>query len=160
MTNRRNNHISDHLEYVTIIVRVWASQVMLVVKNPPAKAEDKRHGFDPCVRKIPWRRAWQPTPVFLPGESYGQRTLAGYRPWGHKESDTTKATEHTCTWLLSCRVVLFCSSEDNTEPTCPILHPPFPCHVSQRLVFLHDSSRISCPLASGQIQLKCVPSRR
>ena len=82
LTNRRNNHISDHLEYVTIIVRVWASQVMLVVKNPPAKAEDKRHGFDPCVRKIPWRRAWQPTPVFLPGESYGQRTLSGYSPRG------------------------------------------------------------------------------
>ena len=52
----------------------------------------KRHGFDPWVRKIPWRRAWQPTPVFLPGGSHGQRSLAGYSPWGHKESDTTKAT--------------------------------------------------------------------
>ena len=36
-----------------------------------------RHRFDPWVRKIPWRRAWQPTPVFLPGESHGQRSLAG-----------------------------------------------------------------------------------
>ena len=36
--------------------------------------------------------AWQPTPVFLPGESHGQRTLAGYSPWGHKESDTTEVT--------------------------------------------------------------------
>ena len=44
--------------------------------------------------KIPWRRAWQPTPVFLPGESHGQRSLAGYTPWVHKESDTTEATEH------------------------------------------------------------------
>ena len=42
----------------------------------------KRRGFDPWVRKIPWRRAWQPTPVFLPGESHGQRSLAGYSPWG------------------------------------------------------------------------------
>ena len=39
---------------------------------------------------IPWRRKWQPTPVFLPGESHGQGSLAGYSLWGHKESDTTK----------------------------------------------------------------------
>jgi len=44
--------------------------------------------FDPCVRKMPWRREWLPTPVFLSGESHGQRSLAGYSPWGHKESDT------------------------------------------------------------------------
>ena len=53
----------------------------------------KRCGFDPWVRKIPWRRAWQPTPV-LPGESYGQRSLAGYSPQSRKELDTTEATEH------------------------------------------------------------------
>ena len=52
----------------------------------------KRSGFDPWVWKIPWRRAWQPTPVFLHGESHGQRSLAGYSPWGHKEMDTTEAT--------------------------------------------------------------------
>ena len=46
-----------------------------------------RHGFDPWVRKIPWRRQWQPTPVFLPGKSHRQRSLEGYSPWGHKESD-------------------------------------------------------------------------
>ena len=40
----------------------------------------------------PWRRAWHPTPVFLPGESHGQRSLVGYSPWGHKELDTTEAT--------------------------------------------------------------------
>ena len=54
-----------------MVVYVWASQVALVVN-----AGDKR-GFDPWVRKISWRRAWQPTPVFLPGESSGQRSLAG-----------------------------------------------------------------------------------
>ena len=57
----------------------------------------KRHEFDPWVGKIPWRRAWQPTPVFLPGETYGQRSLAGYRPWVCKESDMTKATAHNHT---------------------------------------------------------------
>ena len=49
---------------------------VLVVKNPLASAGDRRPGFDPCVRKVLWRRAWQPTPVFLPGESRGQRSLA------------------------------------------------------------------------------------
>ena len=48
-------------------------------------------GFDPWVGGIPWRREWQPTPVFLPGEFHGQRRLVGYSPWGHQESDTTKA---------------------------------------------------------------------
>ena len=46
--------------------------------------------FDPWVGKIPWRREWQPTPVFLPGEFHGQRSLAGYSPWGCKESDMTE----------------------------------------------------------------------
>ena len=59
----------------------WASQVVKVVKDPPARAGDMRCGFDPCVRKIPWfgkipwKRAQQPTPVLLPGESHGQRSL-------------------------------------------------------------------------------------
>ena len=49
-----------------------------------------RPGFDPWIRKIPWRREWQPTPVFLPGEFHGQRGLAGCSPWGFKELDTTE----------------------------------------------------------------------
>ena len=57
----------------------------------------KRCGLDPWVGKIPWRTAWQPTPVFLPGESQGQRRLAGYSPQGCKDSDMTEATEHTHT---------------------------------------------------------------
>ena len=53
--------------------------------------------MDPWVGKTPWRRAWQPTPVFLSGESREQRSLAGYSPWGHTESDMAKVTEHTIT---------------------------------------------------------------
>ena len=67
-----------------------ASQVPLVVKNPPAHAGDPKGGFDPRVGKIPWRRKWQPAPVFWPGESHGQRRLVGYSPWGHTELDTTE----------------------------------------------------------------------
>ena len=49
-----------------------------------------RPGFNPWVRKTPWRRKWQPTPVLLPGKSHGQKSLVGYSPWGLKESDTTE----------------------------------------------------------------------
>ena len=49
--------------------------------------------FDPCVGMICWSRKWQPTPVFLPGESYGQRILMGFSPWVSLKSDMT---EHTC----------------------------------------------------------------
>ena len=64
-----------------------------MVKSPFANTGDiKRHEFNPWVGKIPWRREWQPTPVFLPGESHGLRSLAGYSPWGHKELDMTEVT--------------------------------------------------------------------
>ena len=67
------------------------SQVMPVVKNLPENAGDMRDaGSIPGSGRFSWRRAWQPTPVFLPGESHGQRSLAGYSPWGHTESDTTE----------------------------------------------------------------------
>ena len=63
-----------------------------MVKNLPAVQE---MWVDSWVRKIPWRREWQPTPVFLPRESHGQRSLADYSPWSYKELDMTEATEHT-----------------------------------------------------------------
>ena len=58
-----------------------------MVKNLPANAGDM---FNLWVRKILWRREWQPTPVFLPGESHEPRSLADYNPWGHKEWDMTE----------------------------------------------------------------------
>ena len=73
----------------------------------------KRHRrcvFDLWMGKLPWRRAWQPTPVFLPG-SHGYRSLAGYNPWGHKELDTA---EHMA--------VLLCEA---TVKTLPFLNPSF-----------------------------------
>ena len=68
-------------------------------KEPTCQSKRlKRHRFVPWIRKSPWRWAWQPTPVFLPGESYGQRSMVGYSPWGCKQSDTTEATacSHLC----------------------------------------------------------------
>ena len=52
----------------------------------------KRCGFESWVRKIPWRRTWQPPPASLPGEPHGQRSLVGYSPWGCTESDMTEGT--------------------------------------------------------------------
>ena len=61
-----------------------------MVKNLPAIQETQIQSLD---QKDPWRREWLPTPVLLPGESHGQRSLEGYSPRGHKESDTTEMTD-------------------------------------------------------------------
>ena len=66
----------------------------------------RRHqtrGPDPRGRTVPWRRKWQPAPEFLPGESHGQRSLAGYSPWDHRKLHVTErlGTAHTVwLWLL------------------------------------------------------------
>ena len=61
----------------------------------------RRRGFDPWVRKIPWKRKWQPTPVFLPGESHRQRNLAGYTVHGGcKELDTMAPHSSTLAWKI------------------------------------------------------------
>ena len=86
----------------------------------------KRRGFDPWVGKIAWRRKWQPTPVFLPGKSHGQRILEGYSPWGCKELGMTQHT-HThfiklisSVQSLSC--VWLCDPTDCSTPGLPIHH--------------------------------------
>ena len=62
-----------------------------MVKNPPANGGYVRDtGLIPGLGRFPWRKEWPPTPVFLPGEFHGQRSLEGYSPWGRKESDTTE----------------------------------------------------------------------
>ena len=64
--------------------------ISLVAQRLKPLPQCGRPGFDPWVGKILWRRKWQPTPVFLPGESHGQRSLVGYSRWGRKESDMTE----------------------------------------------------------------------
>ena len=81
--------------------------VCSVYMNLPANAGDVRDlWFNPWVGKTPWRRAWQATQVFLPKKSYGQRSLAGYSPKGHKELDTTEhahnTADHTTVLVKSC----------------------------------------------------------
>ena len=74
-------------------IRIQASQVAQCRESICQCRRPRRrntHKFDPWVGKTPWRRARQPTAVSLPGESHGQRSLAGYRPWSYKELDTTE----------------------------------------------------------------------
>ena len=81
-------------------VRIWIMKVYALARGFPGGASDKeltcqcrRHKkcqFDPWVGMIPWRRVWEPIPVFLPGESHGQRSLAGYCPWDCKKSTRLK----------------------------------------------------------------------
>ena len=59
------------------------------------------YGFDPWVGKSSWRRKWQPTPIFLPGKSHGQRSLVGYSPWGSERAGHGWATEHSHHFRMS-----------------------------------------------------------
>ena len=92
-----------------------------MVKNPPANAGDESDTgwFDAWGGKISWRRAWQPTPIFLPGESHGQRSLVGYSPWGLRESGTTIETEHWCSLHTASIIVLPFPKCYNAESPLP-----------------------------------------
>ena len=91
----RNNVLISVLSKAQKLPSIWAPNVFNSLWNSfrilfrIVCLQCGRPGFHPWVRKIPWRRKWQPTPVLLPGKSHGQ-SLAGYSPWGHKESDTTE----------------------------------------------------------------------
>ena len=83
----------------------------------------RRHKFDPWVGKVPWRRKWQPTPVFLPGKSHGRRSLVGYSPWGRKESDTTKQLHFHS--VYSCHLFLISSASVSSIPFLSFIVPIF-----------------------------------
>ena len=74
--------------YTYVYIYIYGLPCGSVVKNP--SPETQRCGFDPWVGKIPWRREWKPIPVSLPGKFHVLRSLVGYSPWSHEESDTTE----------------------------------------------------------------------
>ena len=85
---RANTHTHTHT-HTDNFITAWAFQVVQLVWNLPASA-----GFYPWVRKIPWRRKWYPTPIFLPGKPYRQRSPEGYSPWDSRVEHNW-VTEHT-----------------------------------------------------------------
>ena len=93
-----------------------------IIKGLPGGTSGKESGcwsrrgktcqFDPWIGKIPWRRALESIPVFLPGESHGKWSLAGYSPWGKKQLDMTEVTEHPSKIIkIFHRQFLFCPWE-------------------------------------------------
>ena len=114
-----------------LLVTRWASLVAQSVKNLPAMQET---WFDSWVRKIPWRRKWQTTPVFLPGESHGQRSLAGCSPWGRKSRAWQRLNQPPP--VTRCLMIL----SINLQKVCV-----FGCKSFQNLFawFYHSTFRIS-----------------
>ena len=90
-------YICIYVRNILCIRNEGASQIVLVVKNLPANTagRGRRCRFHPWVEKVPRRREWQPTPVFLPGECHGQRSLVGYSPWGSQRVEHDWEHIHT-----------------------------------------------------------------
>ena len=87
----------------------------------------RRHGFNPWVNKIPWRRVWQPIPVFLLGKSYGQRSLAGYSAWGLQElGRTERLSIHTLSGCPGAKGWCLTHIQAGREEELP-RYPELPC---------------------------------
>ena len=94
--------------YTYIFIYAHGHLMGLVVKECDCLCRRcRRHWFDPWIEKIPWKRRWQPTLIFLPGESHGLRSLVGYSPWDCKELDVTEHA-HTLTYACVCVCICVC----------------------------------------------------
>ena len=116
---RVRHNWSDLAAVAPALVLFWAPQVIQWLRIHLQCRRCRRHRFDPWVGKIPWRRKWQPTPVFLPGKFPGQRSLVGYSSWGHTEPDTTEQlnTTHVCLTCILPASCFFFSGRVN----CPMI---------------------------------------
>ena len=105
----------------------------------------RRRRFDPWVGKTAWRRKWQPTPVFLPEESYGERSRVGYCPWGHKESDMTE-------WLT----LSFFTSSTQQQRTIS----QSDCNVWWEVNFIQQSETTSSVVGLRRSPFKALPKAK
>ena len=110
--------------YLLILFKLtclYTYKCLLIVGSPGGSdGKDSPAMQNPWVRKIPWRRKWQPTPVILPGEFHGQRSQAGYSPWGCKESGMTEQLSlclTTILWVLECSLFCLCAK---LLQSCPV----------------------------------------
>ena len=97
-------------------------QASLVAQRERIRRQCRRCGFDPWVGEIPWRRKWQTTPIFLPGKSYGQRSMAGYiQSTGLQESDTAEQLHHhqyRKYYIKNCWSLVWQIPHGATKPMC------------------------------------------
>ena len=115
------------------MLRLTSKVPKILLLLPPGQSKEpacqlrrhKRHRFTPWVRKVPWRRAWQPTPVFLPGDSHGQRSLEGCSPWGRRELGTMEqlSSSRTIQWPSAWRQGTLVLCVQTTQQLCT-LRPP------------------------------------
>ena len=131
-----------------------------MVKNLPDNEEAMRCSFDPWVGKMPWRKAWQPTPVLLLGEFHRQRSLAGYSPCGCKESDTTAATVQACMHVahlasvpdfqvfVHTRMKTFVTHLPSFAVPAPALHTLCSDCTRSPLLFSHSLCLCTCPASA------------
>ena len=81
------SNLSIYLSIIYIYLYLGIADGLVCKESACQSRRHKEPGFDPWVRKIPWRIAWQTTPIFLPIESHGQRSLVGHSPWVHRVRD-------------------------------------------------------------------------
>ena len=137
--------LAQSVEHEILNLRVVGSSPTLgKVLGFPGGSSDKestchcrRCGFVPWVRNTPWRRKLKPAPVFLPGESHGQRILAGYSPWGRKDT-----TEQLSMHLLGL-------------PSCSSMHLSYPGMLSRATSVKWD---VGCMSSRSDIPCQRVPS--
>ena len=147
-----------------LVVYTWASQMASCKR---IYLPSRRYAFSPWVSKIPWRRKWQHTPVFLPDKSHGQRRLMGYGAWGHKESDNYLATKQWTTYTsvqfssVTQSCLTLCNPMDCSTPGLPVYHRVYSnscplswwCHLTISFSGVPFFSCLQSFTASGSFQM-------
>ena len=122
-----------------IFIKTLASRASLVAQWWRIRPQCGRLRFEPWVGQIPWRRKWQPTPVFLPGKSRGQRSLAGYSPLGCKELDVTHQLNNDRNPCLLIRH-LWCTRDHMQCFVCTASFNPHNLGISEKAMAPHSST--------------------
>ena len=90
LSDTQTSHIPLTSNFYNYISGTVLAGLPILFSGKESACQCRRHRFNPWVRKIPWRRKWQPIPAFLPRKPHGRRSLIGYSPWDRKELDTTE----------------------------------------------------------------------
>ena len=128
-----------------------------VVQCKESTCQHRRPEFNPLVRKIFWRRKWQPTLKFLPEKSHGQRSLVGYSPWGCKKSDKTEWPILLLPANNRCSTLKDPDISSNPKPWCQFQHKEnYIYHSTSGVVLRWQRNRMGRPLSSPQIHQKII----